>query len=110
MGEWTWSKAKTCFLDGVMVGVAAAVAEPEQVGAADEWTLHLAKLLARYTAPHMDKALASGTHQLAQMWSSQTMATTSTVHSRSQMPRAQQNSTAKEQPRHLWCPRHNLHQ
>ena len=33
--EWTWSKAKTCFVDGV-VGVATAVAELEEDGAADE--------------------------------------------------------------------------
>lgn len=35
-GEWTWSKANICFLAGVVVGVATAVAEPEAAGAADE--------------------------------------------------------------------------
>ena len=38
---------------------------------------------------HTDNVSTSGTHRPAQMWSSQT--TTTTVHSRSQTPRAQYN-------------------
>ena len=34
VGEWTWSKVKTCFFPGVE-GEARAVAEPEEAGAAE---------------------------------------------------------------------------
>lgn len=34
VGEWTWSKVKTCFLPGV-AGEERAVAEPEVAGAAE---------------------------------------------------------------------------